>query len=115
MAGPSGTWLEFPVPRSGCSKGGSVAVFGNLLPLVGTGVAVGVATCGIAAQIFRAPSSSNKMRSRFGNLGNLRFYSGGFQHHKYWAVDLMPQGSKSESCWLISRIEQQDVAAKKPV
>ncbi|EDX02372.1 uncharacterized protein LOC6525429 [Drosophila yakuba] len=53
--------------------------FSNLLPLVGTGVAVGVATCGLAAQIFRAPSSSNKMRSSFGNLGNLRFYSGGFQ------------------------------------
>jgi len=53
----------------------------NSLHLIGMGVVVGVAACGIAA--FRFPNASNRIgqlcKSAFGDLGTRRFYSGGFK------------------------------------
>ncbi|XP_017051817.1 mitochondrial import inner membrane translocase subunit TIM14-3 [Drosophila ficusphila] len=54
----------------------------NPLTSVGVGVAVGLAACGIVAQIFRSPTASNRIGRlwlRMGNLGTRRFYCGGFQ------------------------------------
>nr|AAY54650.1 IP05015p [Drosophila melanogaster] len=56
--------------------------FSDYLPLVSTVVGVGVATCCVAAQIFRSPNSTKtigQLRLCFGNLGTGRFYSGCFQ------------------------------------
>nr|XP_016923053.1 mitochondrial import inner membrane translocase subunit TIM14-3 [Drosophila suzukii] len=53
----------------------------NSLHLIGMGVVVGVAACGIA--VFRFPNASNRIgqlcKSAFGDLGTRRFYSGGFK------------------------------------
>ncbi|XP_017001436.1 uncharacterized protein [Drosophila takahashii] len=53
----------------------------NSLRLMGLGVAVGVAACGLAA--LRLPNASGRIgqlwKSAFGNIGTRRFYSGGFQ------------------------------------
>ncbi|XP_050743692.1 uncharacterized protein LOC108021989 [Drosophila biarmipes] len=56
-------------------------VLSNSLHLIGMGVVVGVAVCGLSA--LRMPKALNRIgqlfKSAFGDLGARRFYSGGFQ------------------------------------